>query len=83
MHIPSCGMGEGQRGVVGLTCEVQGGGGVCQGTISTGIIPDGENFAISRNPEASNTLFVLGGLRTTPVLVGTKISSGRKVRHFS
>ena len=29
-----------------------GGGGCCQGTISTGIIPEGEIFATSRNPEA-------------------------------
>ena len=33
------------------TCNT-GGGEVCQGTISMGIISEGENFGTSRNPEA-------------------------------
>ena len=42
-----------------------GGGG---GALSTRTISGGENFATSRNPESSNTLLFLGGLRTIPVI---------------
>ena len=38
-----------------------GGGGGCQGTILTGIISEGRNFATSRNPEASCYFLVGSG----------------------
>ena len=53
---------------VDCTSVYRGGGGGCQGTISTGIMSEGENLAASRNAEASNTLLFLSGLRTIPVI---------------
>ena len=46
------------------------GGGGLPGDNFDGKISEGETFATSRNPEASNTLLFLGGLRTIPVIPG-------------